>query len=308
MRIAGALSRALFRPQDTLTSRAEPPGRGEFSRMSLPPSRAAVIGLTDITAITDAPAGAFPEQQAAGAVEPPETAVPVVPAQVIPDTPVPDAGIPTPAQEVGMSVADIVQAVNITELVRVSRQITEHTNLTIFKVQRKMDPLRNGHLGINLLTYEDHVSAVGPNVFPKFMSVMVAFLDEIDEKILPNSIGKWGIFLNYIQGACTGYDGLESVLREAVDKEVRKFASDAFFFIHSMLLVNMVRSSPVDTVRKSRNVNGTISTLFKRFHRETRRVAAVEIEKYMAEVTINWAIETTATGGEATPESSDAEA
>jgi hypothetical protein len=272
-----------------------------------------VIGLSDITAITDAPAGAFPEQQAAGAVEPSETAVPVVPAQVIPETPVPDAVNPTPAQEdvvapVGMSVADIVQGVNILQLVRVSRQITSNTNLTIFKEQRKMDPLRNGHLGINLLTYEDEVSAVGKNVFPKFMSVMVAFFDHIDEKILPNSIEKWGNFLNYIQEACTGHDGLQSVLREAVDKEVRKFASDAFFFIHSMLLVNMVRSSPVDTVRTSRNVNGTISTLFKRFHRETRRVAAVEIEKYMAEVTINWAIETTATGGEATPESSDAEA
>ena len=297
--MAGRITRALFRPQDTLTSRPE------FSRMSLPPSRAAVIGLSDITAITDAPAGAFPEQQAAGAVEPSETAVLVVPAQVIPETPVPDAVNPTPAQEdvvapVGMSVADIVQGVNILQLVRVSRQITSNTNLTIFKEQRKMDPLRNGHLGINLLTYEDEVSAVGKNVFPKFMSVMVAFFDHIDEKILPNSIEKWGNFLNYIQEACTGHDGLQSVLREAVDKEVRKFASDAFFFIHSMLLVIMVR--------RSRNVNGTISTLFKRFHRETRRVAAVEIEKYMAEVTINWAIETTATGGEATPESSDAEA
>jgi len=120
-------------------------------------------------------------------------------------------------------------------------------------------------------------------VAPRFMCVIFSFFERLEPSFVLEKLNAWERILMNIEDACVDDDKLKRKVVKAVDKLVRRYASDAFRFIDSI--------QTLMKLRRRYNFFSDISCLMVRFFKDVDSCIENTVQKNLAEMRCQWSIQ-----------------
>ena len=274
---SGEYSALMAPPADTLT--VSSPIEQAAGDVAIDAATFETLVVDDFTALPPAVAGELPVDQEDGGEPVPggQTASPPAadPSQIEAVCAVPEDQTkltPAPPTQAESALAVAVTGEMMQELLTISHRVVALNKTRFGIVFRRGDELKNGPLGINIVTYDMSMSSTDENVVPRFMCVTISAFPEMDRSIFAKSITHWLEITTYVNDFCTGNVRFLGDVRKAVNFTVRNYANSALFFIQTLRAI-LMKDEEYD-------YPGYIALWFKKFFDEIELIVTLKMEEY----------------------------